>query len=135
AAFKAHAQLLGVITRGEAGDQLNVTAVATAPVHVEEPGTATAGVAHQSIPEIHSCPQWIICKTPGQMPPTSSNATRATMTACNTNGSLVRCGGVGCGLCSCGGPHHTRVKASTYAISAKMEERMKTAASGQPICT
>ncbi len=53
AAFKAHAQLLGVIARRKAGDEFDVAAVATARVHVKEPGAAAAGVAHQFIPELH----------------------------------------------------------------------------------
>ena len=59
AAFKTHAQLLRVVARGEAGDQLDVAAVATARVHMEEPGAVAAGVAHQFVPELHSLPHLI----------------------------------------------------------------------------
>src|ERR1035438_9173321 len=48
AASKTPSQLLGVVTRGEAGHQFDVAPVATAGVHMEEPGAAAAAGAHQS---------------------------------------------------------------------------------------
>jgi len=45
-AFEAHTELLGVVTRREAGNDLDVATVATARVHMEEPWAAAPAVAH-----------------------------------------------------------------------------------------
>src|SRR5208283_3965195 len=53
AALQKNAQLLGVVTRRERGNDFNVAAVATAGVHVEEPGALAARGTHQALPELH----------------------------------------------------------------------------------
>src|ERR1019366_9301331 len=87
ATFQAHAQLLGVVARRERGHDLDVAAVATARVHVNEPWAVAAAIAHQFIPELHGLPPSSICSVSGQTPAATTSTTSATMTACNTNGS------------------------------------------------
>ena len=110
ATFETHAELLGIVARGETGDDFNVAAVATARVHVEDPWTAAPAIAYQSIPELHGVITFISigCSVWGQIPPMSSRATRATITNLSTGGSFITSAAV-----LRGGPHQMRVSART----------------------
>ena len=135
AAFQAHAQLLGVVTRREAGHQSQCRSRCNCPSSCER----AMGCGGGSSTSIDSRDSWSPSKQHLQRVRPDA-ASQQQHHQHNDHGLqqerlLIRCGGDGGGLrFTCAGPHQTRVKANVYAISAKIEERMKTAASGQPIC-